>query len=270
MYRGDGYRRHHCPLLAALRSSTASSQTNIQALLDSGLTELGACAPWEKDGKGEAVTFRQPRTRMDEPGRHFSGVKRPSGCRENGARAKTHDLPATIETNHHLIKYTLLTPLDDTNTMCEGLAAAFPTRSGALVVNIQLGAHYRYAVTPPRHHGRRVAGDVRRRRRGGTDEAPRGQQPNRCTPRRMTICCDEFGRAPSCTQPVAGCHPGLRSYLRPTNIFLHGVLRRVRPLLSARRRVPMLPVHLRAAILACRARHPCPSSSTLPSSAPLA
>ena len=76
--------RLNCLLSAVLRSSTASSpQTNI--LLGSGRTELGARAPREKDGGGEAVTFRRPWTRMDEPGCHFFGVKRPSGCQDNSA-----------------------------------------------------------------------------------------------------------------------------------------------------------------------------------------
>ena len=161
------------------------------------------------------------------------------------------------------------TPQDDTDTLVVFWAGGprpgrrFPDAKRCSDIRLGAGSSDRYAVRLTRRNGLRVAGDVRRRRRGGP-EAPRGQ-PNRGTQRRMTICRDEFGLAPSCTRPAAGC----RSHPRPTNIFLHGVSR-VRPLLSARRRVPMLPVRLRADILACRARHPGPSTSTSPSSAPSA
>ena len=53
-------------------------------------------APREKDGEDGDVTFRRPRTRMDEPSRHFPGVKRPSGCRENDAPSRIPDLPAKV------------------------------------------------------------------------------------------------------------------------------------------------------------------------------
>ena len=140
----------------------------------------------------------------------------------------------------------------------EGRATAFPTRSGALVANVHLGAD-RAAVTlsrtptaaASRRDGRPPEADLKR---PGTTlsryTACRATsldwgQP-RVSPRRSH---DEFGLG-----QATRCHHGARTPTQ-TNIFLHGV-RRARPLLSARRRVPALPVSVRAAIPARRAHHP--------------
>ena len=141
----------------------------------------------EKDGEGEAVTFRRPWTRMDkpwtrmdEPGRHFSGVKQPSGCRENGVREKrptSHKDTDQSGTHPLLIKDVSLTlGMTPTRLSCPGLvdegrATAFPTRSGAL---ISTSERLERPLRAPRN-GHCVTGDVRHR---GGPEPPRGQPTN--------------------------------------------------------------------------------------------
>ena len=60
--------------------------------------------PRKKGSGDEAVTFRRPRTQMDEPGHRFSGVKQPPGCRETGAPRKPPIVPQSqsrpIRTGH--------------------------------------------------------------------------------------------------------------------------------------------------------------------------
>ena len=204
---------------------------------------------------------------MDEPGHHFSGVKRPPGCRETGAPTKTPiffpQKSVPIINKHHAAPST---PRDNTDTLIASSWAVgrrpghrFPDakRCPGCQCPPRSRPSGRYGAFTHRNNGRRVAG-------GRPPEAdlkrPAGQ-PYRGTPPAATSLYwgqprvsrrrsrDEFGLG-----PATRCHHGARTPTQ-TNIFLHGV-RRARPLLSARRRVPALPVSVRAAIPARRAHHP--------------
>ena len=106
-------------------------------------------APRTKDGEDDAVTFRRPRTRMDEPGHHFFGVKRPSGRRETGAPSRSShksQFPSSSMRHRRRLGTTPTRLSHRLGLSDEGRATAFPTRSGALVANVHLGAD-RAAVT---------------------------------------------------------------------------------------------------------------------------
>ena len=204
---------------------------------------------------------------MDEPGHHFSGVKRPPGCRETGAPRKTRSSShkSQFPSSTSIMRHRRRLPRDNTDTLIASSWAVgrrpchrFPDakRCPGCQCPPRSRPSGRYAFTH-RNNGRRVAG-------GRPPEAdlkrPAGQ-PYRGTPPAATSLYwgqprvsrrrsrDEFGLG-----PATRCHHGARTPTQ-TNIFLHGV-RWARPLLSARRRVPVLPVSVRAAIPACRAHHP--------------
>ena len=203
---------------------------------------------------------------MDEPGHHFSGVKRPPGCRETGAPRKPDLLPTKVSSHHQQASCGIVDASGQHRHAyrivlgCRtkaGPPLSFPTRRAVPWLPMSTSEQ---TERPLRFHA-----PQRPPRRGGTSarggpEAPRDNliavhrlpcdeldwgQP-RVSPRRSH---DEFGLG-----QATRCHHGARTPTQ-TNIFLHGV-RRARPLLSARRRVPALPVSVRAAIPARRAHHP--------------
>ena len=128
----------------------------------------------------------------------------------------------------------------------EGRATASPTRSGALVANVHLGASEepggessgRYAFTH-RNGRHRVAGGVRRRRREADLKHPGANL--------IVVHLDARQSAATCTILHSASHEvsPWRSHPDPDE-----------HLPAARRRVPALSVSVRAAILACRAHHP--------------
>ena len=67
-----------------------------------------------KDNKDEPATLHRPRTRVDELGRRFSGPKRSSGRRENGARENPDLRSRSRQIMGHPRPSCRLTPHEDT------------------------------------------------------------------------------------------------------------------------------------------------------------
>ena len=172
-------------------------------------------APRTKDGEDDAVTFRRPRTRMDEPGHHFSGVKRPPGCRETGAPRKTRSSShkSQFPSSTSIMRHRRRLPRDNTDTLIAS-SWAVGRRPGHRFPDAKLcpGCQCpprsrpsgRYAFTH-RNNGRRVAGgrppeaDLKR----PAGQPYRGTPPAatsldwgqpRVSPRRSR---DEFGLGPA-------------------------------------------------------------------------